>query len=236
MSNDTSAALMQPAEVPVSQRVYEQIRESIISMERAPGTRLSEKDVAGEIGVSKTPVREAFIRLSEEGLIEIRPKSGSYVSEISFDRVYESLMLRRAIEMAVAAEAANRRTTMDLVNLQHLVERQSEAAEAGDGVAFFDLDRDFHQALAIMAAMPSAIRLVHMVRGAVSRVQRLRISRGETRHQQVIEAHKAIVTAIENRDASAASAAMDAHLNCVELFAKIIRSPEVQEHVTPKAS
>lgn len=236
MSKNASDSPLRPSEVPVSQRVYEQIRESIISMESAPGTRLSEKDVAAEIGVSKTPVREAFIRLSEEGLIEIRPKSGSYVSEISFEKVYEGLMLRRAIEMAVAAEAANRRTTLDLVNLQHLVERQTEAAEAGDGVAFFELDRDFHQELANIAAMPSAIRLVHMVRGPVSRVQRLRISRGETRHQQVIEAHKAIIAAIENRSAASASAAMDAHLNCVELFAKIIRSPEVQEHVTPKAS
>lgn len=236
MSKNVSDAPLQPSEVPVSQRVYEQIRESIISLDWKPGTRLSEKDVASELGVSKTPVREAFIRLSEEGLIEIRPKSGSYVSEISFEKVYEGLMLRRAIEMAVVAEAATRRTTLDLVNLQHLVERQVEAANAGDGVGFFELDRDFHQALANIAAMPSAIRLVHMVRGAVSRVQRLRISRGETRHMQVIEAHRAIVAAIESRDAIAAAAAMDAHLNCVELFAKIIRSPEVQEHVTPKAS
>lgn len=236
MSHSANDLLIQTSEVPVSQRVYDQIRESIISLEWKPGTRLSEKDVAAEIGVSKTPVREAFIRLSDEGLIEIRPKSGSYVSEISFEKVYESLMLRRAIELAVVTEAANRRTTMDLVNLQQLIERQMEAAEAGDGVAFFELDRDFHQALAHIAAMPSAIRLIHMVRGAVSRVQRLRISRGENRHDQVIEAHQSIVAAIENRDAVAASNAMDAHLNCVELFAKIIRSPDVQEHVASKAS
>lgn len=236
MSKPEIAALQSLPDVPVSQRVYEQIREHIISLEWKPGTRLSEKDVAAEIGVSKTPVREAFIRLSEEGLIEIRPKSGSYVSEISFDKVYESLMLRRAIEMAVVAEAANRRTTLDLLNLQQLIEAQVAAAEAGDGAAFFDLDRDFHQALAEIAAMPSAIRLVRMVRGTISRVQRLRISRGETRHQSVIDAHRDIVSAIESRDAAAAASAMDAHLNCVELFAKIIRSPEVREHVAPKAS
>lgn len=228
--------LSKSAETPVSQRVYEHIREQIIALSWAPGRRLSEKDVAAEIGVSKTPVREAFIRLSEEGLIEIRPKSGSYVSEISFEKVYESLMLRRAIEIAVVREAANRRSAIDLADLHHQIDRQVEAAAAGDGAAFFELDRDFHQSLAQIAMMPSAIRLVHMVRGAVSRVQRLRISRGENRHQEVIEAHRAIVTGIEAQDAAAAAAAMDGHLNCVELFAQIIRSPEVREHVTPKAS
>lgn len=220
---------------PVSQRVYEDIRERIISLTLQPGARVSEKDIAAQIGVSKTPVREAFIRLSDEGLMEIRPQSGSYVSEITFEKVYESLMLRRALEMAVAAEAANQRSTLDLLNLQEMIEQQQAAAEAADRVAFFELDTAFHRSLAEIAKMPSAIRMIRMVRGTVDRVQRLRISRGESRHAQVIEAHCAIVAGIEARDPEAASAAMDRHLNCVELFAQIIRSPEVRERVAPAA-
>ncbi|ERP96399.1 hypothetical protein Q669_28935 [Labrenzia sp. C1B10] len=219
------------SDIPVSQRVYDQIRESIISLNWDPGQRVSEKDVSAMLGVSKTPVREAFIRLSEEGLMEIRPQSGSYVSRISFERVYESLMLRRALEMSVAAEAAEQRSVLDLVNLQELIECQVEAAGRGDAAAFFDLDREFHRLLAEIAKMPSAIRMIRMLRGTVDRVQRLRISRGESRHAQVVEAHRAIVAAIKERDRTAASAAMDAHLNCVELFAQIIKSPEVREHV-----
>ncbi|PRY26520.1 DNA-binding GntR family transcriptional regulator [Aliiruegeria haliotis] len=222
--------------VPMRQRVHDTIRDHIISLDWEPGLRVSEKDVAEQLGVSRSPVREAFIRLSEEGLMEIRPQSGSYVSEISFDKVYESLMLRRALEMAVAAEAAEKRTAFDLVRLNDLVADQVAASEAGDRARFFELDQQFHRALTEIARMPSAVRLIRMIRGAVDRVQRMRISRGESRHVQVIEAHRAIVDAIEARDAAAASAAMDAHLNCVELFAQIIRSPEVREYVTPRAS
>lgn len=223
------------SDIPVSQRVYDQIRENIISLNWQPGQRVSEKDVSAALGVSKTPVREAFIRLSEEGLMEIRPQSGSYVSRISFERVYESLMLRRALEMSVTGEAAEQRSVLDLVNLQELIDKQVKAAENGDASAFFDLDREFHRLLAEIAKMPSAIRMIRMVRGTVDRVQRLRISRGESRHAQVIEAHRAIVAAIQERDKAGASAAMDAHLNCVELFAQIIKSPEVREHVASPA-
>ena len=223
-------------DIPVSQRIYNQIREKIISLEWQPGVRVSEKDVAAALGVSKTPVREAFIRLSEEGLMEIRPQSGSYVSEISFERVYESLMLRRALEMTIAAEAANQRSAFDLVQLQDLIEQQVQVAKQGKGAAFFDLDRTFHKTLSKIAKMPSAIRMIRMVRGTVDRVQRLRISRGDNRHTEVIEAHRRIVIAIEQRDAKAASEAMDQHLNCMALFAQITRNAEVRKHVKPHAS
>ncbi|MFY0679903.1 MAG: GntR family transcriptional regulator [Thalassovita sp.] len=231
----TDTQRREPA-LPVSQQVYEQIRETIISLQWQPGERVSEKDVAANLGVSKTPVREAFIRLSDEGLMEIRPQSGSYVSPISFEKVYESLMLRRAIEMAVSAQAAEQRTALDLVRLQELIEQQVLASEQGDKSRFFELDGEFHRALAEIAKMPSAIRIVRMVRGSVDRVQRLRISRGESRHAQVLEAHRNIVAAIQDRDPRNASKAMDMHLNCVELFEQIIRSPEVRELATPQAS
>lgn len=221
--------------IPVSQHVYERIREKIIALDWQPGERVSEKEVSADLGVSKTPVREAFIRLSDEGLMEIRPQSGSYVSTISFERVYESLMLRRAIEMAVAAQAAEQRSAFDLVRLQELIEQQVEASEAGDKPRFFELDAEFHRALAEVAKMPSALRMIRMVRGTVDRVQRLRISRGESRHAQVIEAHRAIVKAIQDRDPREASMAMDRHLNCVQLFEQIIRSPEVRELASPQA-
>lgn len=222
--------------VPVSQQVYERIRECIISLDWRPGDRVTEKDIAAQLGVSKTPVREAFIRLSDEGLMEVRPQSGSYVAAISFDKVFESLMLRRAIEMAVAAQAAEQRTTIDLVRLQDLIDEQFAASEAGDKTRFFELDGEFHLALAEIAKMPSAVRMIRMVRGTVDRVQRLRISRGESRHSQVIEAHRKIVSAIERRDPREASNAMDQHLKCVQLFEQIIRSPEIRELTLLNAS
>ncbi len=222
--------------IPVSQQVYEEIRERIISLVMRPGERVTEKDIAAQIGVSKTPVREAFIRLSDEGLMEIRPQSGSYVAAISFDKVYESLMLRRAIEMAVAAQAAEQRSSLDLVRLQDLIEEQVVVSKEGDKTRFFELDGEFHLALAEIAKMPSAVRMIRMVRGTVDRVQRLRISRGETRHDRVIDAHRKIVSAIEIRDPREASAAMDQHLNCVQLFEQIIRSPEIRELTSLGAS
>lgn len=236
MSVKSSGTSARGGALPVSQQVYEQIREAIISLEWQPGERVSEKDVAANLNVSKTPVREAFIRLSDEGLMEIRPQSGSYVSAISFEKVFESLMLRRAIEMAVAAQAAEQRSAFDLVRLQELIDDQVAASEADDKARFFELDGQFHRALAEVAKMPSAIRMIRMVRGTVDRVQRLRISRGESRHLQVIEAHKSIVAAIQDRNPRDASEAMDRHLNCVELFEQIIRSPEVRELATQQAS
>ncbi|PYG28924.1 GntR family transcriptional regulator [Pelagimonas varians] len=236
MSKSISGKAPSSIGIPISQRVYEQIRERIISMTWQPGARVSEKDVATELGVSKTPVREAFIRLSEEGLMDIRPQSGSYVSKISFERVYESLMLRRALEMAVAAEAASQRGAIDLIKLQDLIDLQTQAAAQGDGPWFLKLDREFHSALIEIAKMPSASRIIRALLGTVDRVQTIRMSKGKNRHQEVIAAHQDILDAISLRDGPAAAAAMDAHLNCIDLFAQIIRSPEVRDLVVSHAS
>src|SRR5262249_54309819 len=84
----------------ISVRVYERLREAIVTTEFKPGARISESDVAEALSVSRTPVREAFVRLFEESLIEVSPQTGTRVSLISAERVRQSVFVRSSIECA----------------------------------------------------------------------------------------------------------------------------------------
>ncbi|EFA0696212.1 DNA-binding transcriptional regulator rspR, partial [Escherichia coli] len=92
---------------PVNQQIYRILRRDIVHCLIAPGTPLSEKEVSVRFNVSRQPVREAFIKLAENGLIQIRPQRGSYVNKISMAQVRNGSFIRQAIECAVARRAAS---------------------------------------------------------------------------------------------------------------------------------
>lgn len=92
---------------PVNQQIYRILRRDIVRCLIPPGTPLSEKEVSVRFDVSRQPVREAFIKLAENGLIQIRPQRGSYVNKISLSQVRNGCFVRQAIECAVVRRAAS---------------------------------------------------------------------------------------------------------------------------------
>lgn len=197
---------------PVRQRLYQVLRESIIRMVLVPGQGLSEKELADTFSVSRQPVREAFIRLSEAGLVEVRPQRGTFVVKISQQAVLEARFVREAIEVAVVRLAATRGLSpATLMELHDLVERQRRCIDPQDHDRFYHLDELFHRALILGVHQQSAWKVVEEVRAHFDRVRYLSVP-DSTPIDKLVDQHAHILDAIERRDVEAAGQAMEVHL------------------------
>lgn len=195
----------------VRQRLYRVLRQSIIRMVLAPGQALSEKELADTFAVSRQPVREAFIRLSEAGLVEVRPQRGTYVVKISQQAVLEARFVREAIEVAVARAAAEQGLeSRILAELNELIERQRRCETTADYDRFFQLDEDFHRALSLGVGHTAAWRVTEEVKAQLDRVRYLSIPES-TPIPKLTDQHQMIVSAIADRDSDAAAQAMRIH-------------------------
>lgn len=195
--------------------VYEQLRAQIISLDIPPGSALSENDLAKSFGVSRTPVREALLRLADEMLVEIVPKSGTTVSRIPYFQLTEAITIRKALEETAVRNACERASRSQLTTIWAFVERQREADRAGDPNGFHEADEGFHAAIADAAGYPGIWQLVKQVKVQVDRYRRLTLPQ-TGRMSRVIKEHAAIVTALEKRDAERAVAAIRGHLEGLE--------------------
>ncbi|MCI0510886.1 GntR family transcriptional regulator [Chromohalobacter marismortui] len=215
----------------VRQRLYAVLRQSIIRMTLAPGQALSEKEIAETFAVSRQPVREAFIRLSEAGLIEVRPQRGTYVVHISRADVMEARFVREAIEIAVARDAAEQGLDAAIRDeLHELVARQRRCIEAQDHDRFYRLDEDFHRILALGTGHDAAWRVTQEVKAQLDRVRYLSVP-DATPITKLVDQHTRILDGIVARDADAAEQAVKEHLREIlsSLPALIERFPELFE-------
>jgi DNA-binding GntR family transcriptional regulator len=130
---------------PIHQWVYQVLRSNIIKLHLKPAQRISENEVSEALGVSRTPVREAFIRLAEDGLIKVTPQKRSIVSLIDLDQAEEARFVRIALEKAVIKEASGRLSAADLAELESSIETQRECQRTRDYDHMLAVDNDFHR-------------------------------------------------------------------------------------------
>lgn len=212
---------------PVRQRLYQVLRQSIIEMVLAPGQALSEKEIAEIFAVSRQPVREAFIRLSEAGLVEVRPQRGTYVVKISQRAVLEARFVREAVEVAVVRQAAAKGLPQSILSeLHELLERQRRRLDPLDRERFYRLDEAFHRTLALGIGQQVAWKVIEEVRAQFDRVRYLSVP-DSTPIARLIDQHAAILAAIERSEVAEAEEAMRLHLREV-----LISLPEL-EHRFP---
>lgn len=196
----------------IAGRVYDTVRRAIVQLQLEPGNPLSEADIARQLGVSRQPVREAFIKLSEAGLVEIRPQRGTFVRLISLREVENARFIREAIEVAIVRKAAMEATGSDVDALEALVEHQRGAAGLTDNVAFLHLDEQFHQQIARSAGCDDAWRVLEGLKAQMDRVRYLSLPEA-TPLGIIIEQHAAIVDAVRQGAPDAAEMAMRRHLS-----------------------
>jgi DNA-binding GntR family transcriptional regulator len=192
-------------------RVFDAIREAIVQLRVRPGNSLSEAEVARQLGVSRQPVREAFIKLAEIGLVEVRPQRGTFVVLISKREVQNARFIREAVEVAVVRKAAAEATTAQIAQLRAIIAGQEKASGSGDHVAFMRLDESFHETLAHTADCDYAWRVLVSLKAQMDRVRFLSIP-DATPSSTLIAQHSAIVDAIEAHSQEGAEAAMRAHM------------------------
>ena len=196
--------------------IHALLREEILSLRRKPGEPIAEKDIAAAHGVSRTPVREALLRLADEGLVDIIAKSGTHVSRIPLADLPEAITIRRVLEQLAVRGAVASATGSQIIELRAILVRTAEAAEAGDTEAFHRADEAFHEAVATAGRHPGVWALVRHVKLQVDRFRRLTLPL-EGRMARVVAEHEAVLAAIEARDAEAAAAAMGAHVDGLSL-------------------
>jgi DNA-binding GntR family transcriptional regulator len=205
-----------------AESVYRALRDEIVWLRRSPGAPIAEMDIAAAHGVSRTPVREALLRLTAEGLVDTVAKSGTFVARIPLAALPEAIVVRKALEDVTARAAAERARKSDVTALRALIERQGEAAEAGDRLAFHRADEAFHAAVAAAGGYPGIWTLVQGVKTQVDRYRLLTLPQ-PGRMPRVIREHAAVIAAIERGDADGAAAAMQGHLDGLRISMEDIR-------------
>lgn len=193
-------------------QVFERLREMIVALELAPGAVLARNELAHMFGVSQTPVRDALIKLSEEGLVDIFPQHATVVSRIDLSSALQAHFLRRAIELEVAGTLAAHPTELLVAQLRAQVEVQSALASSDDYARFIAADREFHRLMYVAAGVPDLYDLVRQRSGHVDRLRRLHLPTvGKAR--AVVRDHKRIVDAIASGDREAARERVREHLS-----------------------
>jgi DNA-binding GntR family transcriptional regulator len=194
--------------------VYETLRASIVSLHRTPGQRLSEAELARDLGVSRTPVREAIIQLRADGLVEVTPQLGSFVSKISLRNVREAQFAREALECAAVRVAAERIDAAATERLRQNVALQRAAQTSADLEQFYRLDEAFHRELVATSGYSGISDLLDRSRAHLNRVRRLSLPVPDV-IEELIDQHSAVLEALEHNDADQAEAALRHHLRGV---------------------
>lgn len=199
---------------------YDQLRQAVITLALPPGTVLSRAALAARLGVSQTPVREALIRLQEEGLIEVVPHSLTRVAKIDLSSAREANFLRLAIEVEIVRRLAQAPTPVLAASLRAEVARLRELHAQGDRDGFAMADEAFHGLLYAAAGVPGLRDLVRSRSGHLDRLRRLHLpSPGKT--EQIIADHAAVAEAIIVHAPEAAERHLRQHLSGT--FAEIER-------------
>lgn len=182
----------------------------VVTLELPPGTKLSEQDVARQAGVSRQPVRDAFWRLSQLGLLTIQPQRATTVSRISAEGVRQARFIRTAVETETTRAAAEAMTAEHLKALETLVEAQARAMAADDRLTFHALDDAFHRAICAASGNEFAWALIRNHKAHMDRVRYLSLAFGT---RAAYDDHVEILVALRRRDADAAVCAMRVHLS-----------------------
>ena len=194
--------------------MYAVLRDAIIRTELAPGRRLSENELATWLGVSRTPIREALVRLRDERLVSIVPQLGTYVSRISPQAVSDAGFIREALECAAIREAALAATEDDIETLEVNMRGQERADERGDFDAFYVLDEEFHRVLCDLSGHATVWAVSQRAKGHLNRIRHLSLPI-PSYLGEMIDEHRAVVEAVAAHDPDEAEKRLRHHLRMV---------------------
>jgi DNA-binding GntR family transcriptional regulator len=193
------------------QEVAERLRQRIFNHELTPGTWIDEQKLAEQYGISRTPLREALKVLASEGMVELKPRRGCYVTEISRQDMDDIFPLMAMLEGRCALEAVRRAKPADLRALKAIHERLEVAAKEGRIDAFFEANQEFHRLIQELANNRWLLSVIQDLR-KVLKLSRLHSLSLEGRLQQSLEEHRTIMAAFEANDAEKAEKHMQEHL------------------------
>ena len=182
----------------LTEQAYEKILNKIISLEFEPGQRISEKGIENVIKIGRTPVREALLRLRQEELIYVVPQSGTYISKINLDRVFDSILVRNSMENKVLQEACDQDySRLEIFRINQTIEEQRQAAIDRDLTTFLHFNDQFHKQFYIY----------------FYRLTALSLKVDESNWEKSIAEHEQIMKAILNHDKAELKEAFQYHIS-----------------------
>lgn len=197
------------------------IKENIISLDLAPGSSISENELASELGLSRTPVREALIELAKVKIITVAPQKKSLVAPIDYDLVEESRFARKVLECAVAELACTIATGEEEALLEENVCLQTFYLEHFDPLQLLSLDDQFHRLLFRIARKEQVYQLINTISIHFDRVRSMALS--SVKDIKIVQDHAQIARAVRQRDPAAARSLMEKHLDRYRVDAAAIR-------------
>lgn len=197
----------------VARQVEDVLRTRILSLELKPGVVLSRAGLVAEFGLSNTPVRDALLRLEEEGLVQIFPQHTTLVSRIDLDMARQVHFLRRSTEIeAVRMLCRMEDATAAIDSLDIALRRMASRLHTSELDSFDELDRGFHHTILTAAGVPDLTAIIRRNSGHIDRLRRLTLLDGG-KAERIICDHDRILSALRARDEDAAAEAMRQHLS-----------------------
>jgi len=222
------SSLAQTLEIPnqsVTKQVYRALYSAIITIELAPGARISEAEIAKKLGVSRQPVRDAFYRLSEIGFLLIRPQRPTTITYISERALLDARFVRTALEIECLFQTIDRISAEQIEVLDKLLAKQEAAISNGDNLEFHELDDLFHRRLVEFSGHSNVWDLVKDQKVHLDRVRFLSLKTG-TGAKLAYDEHREIVRLIQCKDALAAEKIYRKHLSNILGILSVVRDAD----------
>ncbi|GHC37210.1 GntR family transcriptional regulator [Streptomyces cinnamoneus] len=214
-----SAPAVQVRRPPAAERVYAHVKDAVLQRRYEGGTLLTEGDLAEAVGVSRTPVREALLRLEAEGLLKLYPKKGALVLAVSAQEIADVVETRLLVEKHAAGKAVPAPPQL-IARLEELVEDMRRQAAAGDLAAVSLSDRAFHAEIVRNAGNRILSGLYEQLRDRQLRMGVAVMQAHPDRIAKNIAEHTEILEALRSGDAAAATAVVDRHVSWVRNLAR----------------
>ena len=202
---------------PLREIVYEELKRQILKGEIAPGHRMMEVELADDMGVSRTPVREAIRKLEKEGLVTIEPRKGAYASDISIKDMVDVLEVRQYLESLAAGMAAAKITPEEKLRLQEATEAYKKAVESEDTSEIIKWDENFHKTIVDCSGNKTLIQMISQVQELALRFRYIFYDDFSRYKNQPLE-HQEIEEAIMSGNVEKARKEADEHLARLKEF------------------
>ncbi|MFN3699082.1 MAG: GntR family transcriptional regulator [Dictyoglomus sp.] len=199
----------------ISIKVYEIIRDAIVSGKLPPGTKLTVDDLSKELGVSRTPVKEALVRLEREGLVENIPRRGMYVAQINIEDALEIYELREILEGFAIRKAAERIDEESLKILKELLNRGENYIHKSNFKSYSNIDEEFHKILWNISGNKRLFKILENIRSVIRLLMSSSVNLPGRAQASLLE-HKKILFALEKKDPDLAETYMREHISNVK--------------------
>lgn len=203
--------------IPLRDVVFNTLRSAIITGELAPGERLMEIKLANELGVSRTPVREALRKLEREGLVITTARKGAEVAPINEKDLREVLEIRKALESLACQLASQKITAQQLLLLEEKNDAIAQAVDENDTEGITRMDIEFHEIIYTVTENRRLMYMLHQLKEHILRY-RLQYIKDMKNKKNIVDEHRKIITALENHNARAAKKEIERHIELQEKY------------------